>query len=87
MGPFHRVQSFGNKVLQRGSPVMSQVLPVNLLQYWLLSSQATTPARSLLLCGLFMGSSFLQDASTCSSEESSKGCKVDICYNVDLHGM
>jgi len=37
VGPFHGVQSFRNSLLQRGSPMGSQVLPANLLQHGLLS--------------------------------------------------
>ena len=37
MGPFHRVQSFRNRLLQRGSPAGSQVLLANLLRRGLLS--------------------------------------------------
>ncbi|KAK4831166.1 hypothetical protein QYF61_015636 [Mycteria americana] len=37
VGPFHRVQSFRSRLLQRGSPMGSQVLPANLLQHGLLS--------------------------------------------------
>ena len=35
--PFHGVQSFRDRLLQRGSPMGSQVLPANLLQCGLLS--------------------------------------------------
>ncbi|KAK4827158.1 hypothetical protein QYF61_015112 [Mycteria americana] len=37
VGPFHEVQSFRNRLLQRGSPTGSQVLPANLLQRGILS--------------------------------------------------
>jgi len=37
VGPFHRVQSFRNRLLQRGSPMGSQALPANLLWCGLLS--------------------------------------------------
>jgi len=37
MGPFHEVQSLRNRLLQRGSPTESQVLPANLLQHRLVS--------------------------------------------------
>jgi len=37
VGPFHRVQSFRNRLLQRGSPTGSQALRANLLQRGLLS--------------------------------------------------
>ena len=39
VGPFHGVQSFRHRLLQRGSPTGSQVLPENLLQCGLLSPQ------------------------------------------------
>jgi len=37
MGPFHRVQSFRNRLLQRESPTESPALPANLLQRGVLS--------------------------------------------------
>ena len=52
VGPFHGVQSFRNRLLQRGSPAGSQVLPANLLQRGLLSPwghrscQEPAPARA-----------------------------------------
>lgn len=48
VGPFHGVPSFRNKLLQCGSLLGSWVLLAKLLQYRLLSSQGTDPARSLL---------------------------------------
>jgi len=39
MGDFHGVQSFRNRLLQRGSPKGSQALPANLLWHGLLSPQ------------------------------------------------
>jgi len=61
VGPFHRVQSFRNTLLQRGSPTGSQALPANLLQQGLLSPrghrswQEPTPVQ-----GSAQGHSFLQ---------------------------
>ncbi|NXE20027.1 AT2B1 ATPase, partial [Ardeotis kori] len=49
--------------------------------------RATAPARSLLLCGLFTGCSFLQPTSACCSVGSSMGCSVDICFSVFLCGL
>jgi len=52
MGPFHGVQSFRNRLLQRGSPTGSQALPATLLQPGLLSPrdhrswQESAPARA-----------------------------------------
>jgi len=37
VGPFHGVQSFRNRLLQRGSPTGSPALPANLLRHGLLS--------------------------------------------------
>jgi len=51
-GSSHRVQSFKNRLLQRGSPMGSQALPGNLLRYGLLSPwvhrswQEPAPARA-----------------------------------------
>jgi len=39
LGPFHRLQSFRNRLLQGGSVTESQALPANLLQHGLLSPQ------------------------------------------------
>jgi len=39
MGPFHRVQSFRNRLLQHGSPMGPQALPANLLRHGFLSPQ------------------------------------------------
>ena len=39
VGLFHGMQSFSNRLLQRGSPMGSQALPANLLQRGLLSSR------------------------------------------------
>ena len=55
--PFHGVQSLRHRLLQRGSPMVSQALPANLLQHGLLSLHGSTgPAMSLLQHGLPMGS-------------------------------
>jgi len=73
VGPFHRVQSFRNRLLQRGSPMGSQALTANLLQCGLLSSwahrscQEPAPVRA----PLFMGPQVLPGA--CSSTGSSQG--------------
>ena len=87
VGPFHRVQSFRNRQLQRGSPTGSQVLSPNLLQRGLLSLQKSTgPARSLLQCGLPTGS---QPPSGIHLLQRGvlHGLQVDICSTVDLHGL
>jgi len=50
------VQSFRNRLLQRGSPTGSQAQPANLLRRGLLSVHGSAgPARSLLQHGLPMG--------------------------------
>jgi len=66
MGPSHGVQSFRHRLLQRRSPMGSQVLPANLLQHGLPGgcSSAGSP----------QGHSFLQ-ASTCSGVGFSTGCR------------
>jgi len=50
------VQSFRNRLLQCGSPMGSQALPVNLLQVGLLSPWVRGPGRSLLQHRLHLGS-------------------------------
>jgi len=51
VGPSHGVQSLGNRLPQHGSPVGSQVLPANLLQRGLLSSQVLPGALGLMAAG------------------------------------
>ncbi|KAK4831466.1 hypothetical protein QYF61_017714 [Mycteria americana] len=84
---FHRVQSFRNRLLQRGSPTGSQVLPANLLQHGVLSLHGVTgPARSLLQHGLPMGS---QPPSGIHLLQCGvlHGLQVDICSTIYLHGL
>jgi len=67
MGPSHRVQSFRNRLLQRGFRTGSQALPANLLRCGLLSSRVHRSCQEPAPAwGSPRGHSFLQ-ASTCSS--------------------
>ena len=79
MGPFDRVQSFRNRLLQCGSPRGSQVLPTNLLQHGLLSPQVLPGACSSV--GSLWCHSLLR-AATCSSMGSSTGCRGTTCLTV-----
>jgi len=72
MGPFHEVQSFRNRLLQRGSPTGSQALPANLLQHGLLFPQVLPGACSST--GSPQGHSLVR-AAPCSSMGSSPGCR------------
>jgi len=57
VGPSQGLQSFRNRLLQRGSPMGSQALPANLLRCGLLSLHGSTvPGRSLLQRRLPTGS-------------------------------
>jgi len=69
-----KCESFQNRLLQRGSPVGSQVLPANLLQRGLLSAvpQVLPGACS---CMGFPRSHSLLWASSCSGMGSSTGCR------------
>jgi len=69
---FHGVQSFRNRLLQRGSTTGSHVLPANLLQHGLLSPQVLAVTCSKT--GSPWGHSLLQ-ASTCSGVRSFTGCR------------
>jgi len=71
--PFHRVQSFGNRLLQRESPMGSQVLPGNLLRHGLLSLHGATGACSSM--GFPRDHSLLQ-AHTGSSMGSFTSCRL-----------
>jgi len=83
MSPFHRLQSFRNRLLQCGSHTRPQILPANLFQHGLLSlHRSTGPARSLLQHGLPIGSQPLLGTSTCSNTESTTS---EICSTMDLH--
>ena len=87
VGPFHRVQSFRNRLLQCGSPTGSQVLPANLLQCGLLSlHRATGPARSLLQHWLPMGSQPPLGIHLLWRGVLHR-LQVDICSTVNLHGL
>jgi len=54
-GPFHGVQSFRNRLLQYGSLMGSQVLPVNLLQCGLPKGSQPPSGIPLLWCGVLPG--------------------------------
>jgi len=55
MGPFHRLQSSRNRLLQQGSPIVSHALLENLLQHGLISTDNSSyqkPAPVWVLHGL-----------------------------------
>ncbi|KAK4818526.1 hypothetical protein QYF61_014362 [Mycteria americana] len=86
VGPFHGVQSFRNRLLQRGSPVGSQVLPANLLQCGLLSPRVhrscQEPAPAWASHGVTV--SF---GCTPAPAWGPPWPAVDICSTVGLHGL
>jgi len=87
VGPFHRVQSFRNRLVQHGSPTGSQVLPVNLLQHGLLSPwvyrswQEPAPVWS----PHSVTDSFRHPPALAWGPFH--GLQVDICSTVDLYGL
>jgi len=101
MGPLHGVQSFRNRLPQRGSFTRGAVLQEQTAPVWVphgVTSPASKPApvwASLsmgpqVLPGVCssMGSPWahsLRQASTCSSVLH--GLQVDICSTMDLHGL
>ncbi|KAK4819158.1 hypothetical protein QYF61_025949, partial [Mycteria americana] len=82
MGPFHRVQSFRNRLLQFGSP-MGVTSPASKPAWALLS---TGPARSLLQLGLPRVS---QPPSGIHLlwRGVLHGLQMDICSTINLHGL
>jgi len=87
MSPSHRVQSFRNRLLQRGSPTGSQALPVNLLQRGPLSPQ---------VCRYWQEPAPVWDPHrvTASFEHppalvwgAFHGLQVDICSTMERHGL
>ena len=87
MGPFHGVQSFRNRLLQRGSPAGSQVLPANLLQHGLLSLQGHRPCQELAPVQAIHGVTASFGYILLLRREVLHGLQVDICSTVDLHGL
>jgi len=87
VGPSHRVQSFRNRLLQRGSPVGSQVLPANLLQRGLLSPWVRRSWQEPAPSWAFhrVTSSFRHPPAPAWGPFY--GLQVDICSTVDLHGL
>jgi len=87
VGLSHRVQSFRNRLLQRGSPTGSQALPANLLQPGLLSPRVyrswQKPAPAWVPHGVTV--SFRHPPAPAWGPFH--GLQVDICSIVDLHGL
>jgi len=87
VGPPHGVQSFRNRLLQRGSPTGSQALPANLLRRRLLSPrvrrswQEPAPARA----PQGVTASFRYPPAPAWG--SFHRLQVDICSTMDLHGL
>jgi len=87
MGPFHGVQSFRNRLLQRGSPMGSQALPANLLQHGLFSPQVhgtcqePAPAWAPHRLTASFGHIHLL------WREVLHRLRVEICSTVDPHGL
>ncbi|KAK4832711.1 hypothetical protein QYF61_025172 [Mycteria americana] len=87
VGPFRGVQSCRNRLLQRGSPMGSQVLPANLLQHGLLSPwvhsscQEPAPAQASHRVTASFGCIHLLWRGVLP------GLQVDICSTVNLHGL
>ncbi|KAK4831745.1 hypothetical protein QYF61_018943 [Mycteria americana] len=87
VGPFCRVQSCRNRLLQRGSPTGSQVLPANLLQHGLLSPwvhrscQEPAPAQASHRVTASFGCIHLLWHGVLH------GLQVDICSTINLHGL
>ena len=80
---FYRVQSFRNRLLQRGSPTGSQVLPANLLQRGLFFPQDLSGACSTT--SFPWGPSLLQAHPP--ALVVLHGLQVEICSTVNLHGL
>jgi len=87
VGPSHRVQSFRNRLLQRGSPMGLQALPENLLLCVLLSPwvsrswQEPAPARA----PHGVTASFRHPPALVWGPFHR--LQVDICSSVELHGL
>jgi len=83
----HRVQSFRNRLLQRGSPTGSQALPANLLWRGLLSpwahSSRQKPAPARPPHGVTASSRHPPAPAWCPFHR----LQVDICSTVGLHGL
>lgn len=73
-GPFYRLKSFRNRLLQRGFPLGSQLLPANLLKHGLFFQGAHRAYQEFGEHRLPMGSQ-PPAASTCSSMRSFRGCR------------
>lgn len=78
MGLSHKVQSFGKRLLQHGSPMGTQILPENLLMCGLLPTSCTS-CQELPPAWTPHGSQLPSGTSTFCSVGSSMGCTVGIC--------
>jgi len=87
LGPSHRVRSFRNRLLQRGSPTGSQALPANLLQRGLHSPQVhgswQVPAPVQAPHGI---TASLRHPPALAWGPI-QGLQVEICSTLDLHGL
>jgi len=87
MGPFHGVQSFSYRLLQRGSPTGSQVLPANLLQCGVLFPWVhrccQEPAQVQASHGVTASFGHIH----LLWHGLLHGLQVYICSTVDLHGL
>jgi len=88
VGPFLGVQSFRNRLPQRGSPMGSQALPANLLRYGLLSPQVhrswQEPAPAW---GSLRGHSLFRAHPPALVWGPFHRLQMEICSTVDLHGL
>jgi len=87
VGPFHRVQSFRNRLLQHGSPTGSQVLPANLLWRGLLSSQGHRSWQDPAPVWASHGVTGSFGCIHLPRRGVLTGLQVDICSTMDLHGL
>jgi len=86
VGPFCGVQSFSRRLLQCGSPMVSQVLPENMLLQGLLSMGHSSSHEPPPACALHRVTDSFRVHSP-PPAGSSIGCSMDICSIVDLHGL
>lgn len=83
-GPSHRIVF--DELLHHLSVLQGAVLREQTGPAWVCHGTSVS-ARSLLLCGLLIGCSFLQAISTCCGMGSSMGCGVPISSAAVYHGL